>query len=396
MTSPSTLTEATEVESAIHAFTGLMEELQDSHKALEERAEFFEAELRVKNEELAGKVSELENLGRHLEAILGALPTGVIERDSSGQITRANDAAAYLLGLKASELVGQTQVSGLPQSRRKASPLPYTRPDGEERVLDLRQRKVMDENGKVTSLLDILEDRTELERITEHLHNQRRMAALGTMAGGIAHEVRNPMNAIRGFASLLERSHGDDEQVERHTRRIITGVDEVDRILSSVLAFANPERLQLEEQDSAECVADALDMVARDTGDQSAWEISSEAESASFVGDGLQLRIALRNLIANAQNAQTQGGAVHISTTATEDELLFQVDDAGPGLDPSLIRRLRDPFFTTRAEGTGLGLALVDTIARLHGGSLEFDSTPSPLGGASFLIRVPRNQRRPR
>lgn len=378
---------AVDVEQAIHAFTGVMAELQGSHKALEERAERMEAELSTANKQLAAKVAELETLHRHLDSILVALPTGVIERDPNGEVVRMNRAARRLLGLDP-DGTDLGDLAGIELGAQEGSTL-LAGPDGTERNLDLRKAEVCDDSGQTTAHLQILEDRTELTRITEHLHNQSKMVALGTMAGGIAHEVRNPMNAIRGFASLLLRSHGEDTTVRRHAERITAGVDEVDAILSSVLAFADPERLRLEDQNAQDCVLEAVQLVNRDAGDMTPWKVTVVAPPIPFVGDGFQLRIALRNLIANAIQVQPSGGTVHVKAEVADDALVFEVDDAGPGIDPSLLRRLRDPFFTTRAEGTGLGLPLVDTIARLHGGSLEIESTPSPLGGARFVLRVP-------
>lgn len=382
--------DAAEVETAIHAFTGLITELQASHRALESRAQRMEAELCAANDQLASKVRQLDVMRRHQEAILLALPTGVVEREPNGRVRRINAAARELLGLDQGDpleslSLAVDQPEGL---------LPIVDAKGVQRTLDLRKAVVRSEDGSATTQLQILEDRTEIERVTEHLHSQARMAALGTMAGGIAHEVRNPMNAIRGFAALLQRSHGTDATVDRHTQRIIAGVDEVDAILSSVLAFADPEKLSLERLDAATCLQDAIQLVQRDNRELADWKLIAEPAEASFVGDGFQLRIALRNLIANAIDAQPHGGTVHMSVGCNEVDLFFQVDDAGQGLDSSILQRLRDPFFTTRPEGTGLGLALVDTIARLHGGSLEIDPTRSPLGGARFTLRVPLLPRR--
>ena len=181
----------------------------------------------------------------------------------------------------------------------------------------------------------------------------------------------------------------DADAIDRHTQRITAGVDEVDAILSSVLAFADPEKLNLESQDAFSCLQDAVALIKRDTPSTNHWEMEHVSGTATFVGDGFQLRIALRNLIANAIESQPQGGSVRMQVTSDDHSLAFEIEDAGPGIDPSLTRRLRDPFFTTRPEGTGLGLALVDTIARLHGGSLEIDPTPNSLGGARFVLRIP-------
>jgi signal transduction histidine kinase len=113
------------------------------------------------------------------------------------------------------------------------------------------------------------------------------------------------------------------------------------------------------------------------------------ANLPAFAGDYIKLRQALRNLIANAIQAQPDGGSVHVEARLENGEVVLAVSDAGPGIPKEALARVLEPFFTTRAEGTGLGLALVNTIARLHGGRVEVSREPAPLGGAHIQIHVP-------
>ena len=108
-----------------------------------------------------------------------------------------------------------------------------------------------------------------------------------------------------------------------------------------------------------------------------------------IIADRIKVRQALRNLIANACDAQPEGGDVHVAARATERGVEFRVSDAGPGLRPQDVHRLCDPFFTTRADGTGLGLALVQRVAQLHAGGFEPQSKPAALGGACFALTIP-------
>ena len=103
----------------------------------------------------------------------------------------------------------------------------------------------------------------------------------------------------------------------------------------------------------------------------------------------IELRQALRNLVVNAMDVQPEGGHVLVTVTCDAAGTCFQVEDAGPGVSAEIVDRIREPFFTTRAEGTGLGLALVHSIADLHGGELDLDAAPSSLGGACFRLRIP-------
>lgn len=228
----------------------------------------------------------------------------------------------------------------------------------------------------------------ELTRMGERVNQLDKMAALGTMAGGIAHEIRNPMNAIKGFAALLVREGQLEEKHERWARGICEGTTEVDAIITGMLSFADPEQLRLEEINAvalaSEAVRSATEGLASD-----GWNIEMRVPALSFHGDRLKLRHALRNLIANAIDVQPDGGHVTIEFAQVGENARICVSDAGPGFAPDVALRATDPFFTTRAEGTGLGLALVHTIAQLHGGSFEVSPTPSPRGGATVFLTIP-------
>ena len=124
--------------------------------------------------------------------------------------------------------------------------------------------------------------------------------------------------------------------------------------------------------------------------DAGRWSLEFECPDLEVHVDRIKLRQAIRNLVANAIEAQPEGGRVRVSVEARQDEFLVHVHDAGPGVPADLARRVAEPFFTTRAEGTGLGLALVHSIVRLHGGALELSPSPSLCGGAHFVLRLPR------
>jgi len=370
----------TDVESAIRAFTGVLAELQDSHADLASRAERVEAELCRTNEELT--------------AILSSLPTGVVVRNADARVVRVNEAALAILDCSEESLLGQTDWPGLQGSQASGETHEFVRADRKHIVLQNRYSTVRTPDGVEAGSVEILDDRTTLQAMTERLHESDKMAALGTMAGGIAHEIRNPLNAVKGFAALLAEQLPSGSKHVRWAGLIQEGVDECNAIIGSMLTFADPERLQLETIQARELVGDALAAVRRDLvmdADDRRYEFSVEVDDLRLIGDRIKLRQALRNLIANAVEAQPQGGAVLISVTELEHAARLRVTDAGPGIPHDLVHRVCDPFFTTRAEGTGLGLALVHTIARLHGGALEIAAEPAQLGGADVAITIPKS-----
>lgn len=381
------MTSRAEPSPLVDELSRIKDSLLESYARLEERAERVELELVATNAELARKVAELDAARSHLEAILHALPTGVVVRDGDGTIARVNEAACTILGASERELVGRDAHPGLSGSRADGANRSFLRPDGEQRVLVSRWSPIRS-GGSV----EIVDDRTEIERLQERLLAQSKMAALGTMSGGIAHEIRNPMNAVRGFAELLRREVTADTRLARYASRICEGVDEADQIIASMLTFAAPERLTLEDVEPAELLNDAVESAKRalpgnETGKK--WRVVSSASAPAFLADRIKVRQALRNLVANALQAQPDGGVVEASITRDAGDVLFRVQDAGPGIPPGLRSRVAEPFFTTRAEGTGLGLALVHSIAELHGGRLQVSPVPSALGGADIAFRIP-------
>ncbi len=381
------VTSRTETSPLVDELSLIKDSLLKSYARLEERAERVELELVAANAELARKVGELDAARSHLEAVLHAIPTGVVVRDERGVIARVNEAACSILHTSEQDLVGSKSHPALQSTQATGENHDFERTDGELRVLCSRWSPIRS-GGSV----EIVDDRTEFERLQERLLAQSKMAALGTMSGGIAHEIRNPMNAVRGFAELLRRDLSPGTRAYRFASRICEGVDEADQIIASMLTFASPERLPLEMVDPAEVCRDAIEAAKRvlpGNATEKNWRIISSTSAPAFLADRIKVRQALRNLVANAIQAQPDGGVVDVSITRDGDDVLFRVRDAGPGIPPRLRARVAEPFFTTRAEGTGLGLALVHSIAELHGGRLQVSQSAADLGGADIAFRIP-------
>jgi len=368
----------------------LLDDLRRRYDELEKRALYVEEELSRTNHELEERVGELNGLKRHLEAVLESLPCGVVVRDAEGCIVRTNEAVERILGLDRTELLGATQGSGhrgLMSSAASDEPHEIRRPDGQRRVVANRYSTVKAESGELVGSVEIVDDRTERASLQERLHAADKLGALGTLSAGVAHELRNPLNAVKGFASLFLRQDFDDDRYRRWASCIVQGVDEADVIIENMLSFGSPQRLRIETVDPADLLEGAVRLVRSESEDPV--QIDFEAKAPGFQADRIKLRQAIRNLAANAQRAQGANGQISIALTLEKNEIHIRIADAGPGISAEERKRVMDPFYTTNADGTGLGLPLVAVIARLHGGELELSPDPSPLGGAEFLIRFP-------
>jgi len=373
------------LEAAMRALSSISATLSESYSALEARTQRIERELER-------RLAELDAVHRHLTAVLDALPSGVVVRDAEGRVVRVNAATERILGAAADELVGERAHPALDgEGARELAhgwlERELERADGERRVVASR-RSPVPEHGSV----EILEDRTELVELGERLHALDKLAALGNMAGGIAHELRNPMHAAAGFAALLVPRLAEDSRERHFAVRIAQSLANAEAVLTSMLTLAAPERLVPETVD-VEALVDEAAALALEAyvpeGEPAAWTVERRVEPATLRGDRIKLRQALRNLIANAIDVQPRGGRVLVEARRAGDALELAVGDSGPGVPPELRGRVLEPFFTTRAEGTGLGLPLVATIADLHGGRLTLSPRPSELGGARFTILLP-------
>ncbi|QDV05000.1 Sporulation kinase E [Planctomycetes bacterium Poly30] len=389
---------AAQVENAIATFTSVLENLQASHTRLEERARRVDAELCAANEALGQKVHELDRVKQHLESVLTSIPTGAIVYDTEGRIVRANDAALTILGVTRTDLLGVGTVAGLSGPAADGRETEVECADGVTRVLVRRYRPVHVEGGIPAGGVEVIEDQSELVRATERLHRLDKTAALGTMAGGIAHEIRNPLHAIQGFAQLLCREADGDSRATRHAVRIQEGVNEIESIVASMLGIAGEGELRVETFNARALVREAVEAVLSEREAPDLWTMELIGPAATIQADRIKLRQAVRNLVANACDAQPAGGPVRVETMPAKNGVTITVTDAGPGIPSKDIERICDPFFTTRAEGTGMGLALVQRVAELHGGVLELQApnsailTPAgqtPLNGACFALTIP-------
>jgi nitrogen fixation/metabolism regulation signal transduction histidine kinase len=296
----------------VESLSTISDHLVASYAALSQRAQHVENELVAANEKLEEKVAELDALRGHLEAILSALPTGVVVRDGDGRIVRVNPAVGAILGTSDRELIGERTHPHLCGAKADGASRELARADGQRAVVATRWSPVYGARGESLGSVEILDDRTELAKLTERLHDLDKMAALGNMAGGIAHEIRNPMNAIGGFAELLRREFEPATRQHRFATRIREGIVEIDAIIANVLSFANPDRLCLETVDAKELVLDAIRSARRSLPDgapHDRWQITHDVHARPFQADRIKVRQALRNLVANALQAQPTAGA---------------------------------------------------------------------------------------
>jgi len=231
--------------------------------------------------------------------------------------------------------------------------------------------------------------RDELASKNRELERRSRLAALGEMAAGIAHEIRNPLGGISLYAGLLARQVADRPPALSLAGRIGSGVSRLDQIVNDVLAFAGEIHPEIRPVSLASVVAAAQDLAAG-RFEQGQTRLICEVDDGSVAADAALLMRAISNLLYNAADAAGEG-EVRLRAKIGRDTVEIEVCDSGPGIAPDVLDKIFDPFFTTKDAGTGLGLAIVHRIVDSHDGRLRVSNAPAPagLGGARFCIVLP-------
>jgi signal transduction histidine kinase len=233
----------------------------------------------------------------------------------------------------------------------------------------------------------------DLERSREDLIRAAKLAVVGEMAAIMAHEVRTPLGILRSSAQMLKREPHLSLEGKEMTDFIVSETDRLNRLVSTLLECARPRPPVFQQQDVHSIIQRAVDLLAQRAarrGIRIAMEL--HADPSTLPCDGEQLVQVFLNLLINAFQVLPEGGRITIRTAVDQDQLDIEIEDNGPGVPPEHAPRVFDPFFTTRDEGMGLGLTVVQQIVRIHGGDVTLST--SVHGGACFRCVLPRTPER--
>jgi len=236
----------------------------------------------------------------------------------------------------------------------------------------------------------------ELKETQTFLVHLEKMVALGEMSTTIAHEIKNPLTSIGGFARRLDRAISEESQEKKYTQTIIKEVSRLEKILNDLLNYTREESLVFKELDLPDILEESLSMVTegiRSGGIQLVKEFAEEVPKV--IGDSLQLKQAFFNLINNACQAMTERGVlslrVHSFSKNGSSYIKVEVEDTGKGIDPENLHNIFNPFYSTKESRLGLGLPIVHKIITSHRGQIEVDNHPGK--GTNFIITLPASER---
>jgi len=343
----------------------------------------------------------LQDTTAYAEEIVTHLPVGLIATDPAGKIVFYNTAAGRITGLNLDALRGRDadetlpgSLCGLKEALERGETIleeemACQTAQGIEVPVSVSAVRIINADGDYVGQVLILRDLGEVRRLQEEVRRQEKLAAIGGLAAGVAHEIRNPLSSIKAlatfFAGQFDRGSEGREAADVMTRE----VDRLNRAITELLEFARPTDLKLQKADLQFLIARSLQLVRQDAADHNihiATRIDDDLCSVRVDPD--RFSQCLLNLYLNAIEAMESGGTL---TVRCRDDrrrgIEITVADTGPGVAPEHRKQIFDPYFTTKPKGTGLGLAIVHKIVEAHAGRLTLESTPGR--GSRFVLHLP-------
>ena len=346
-------------------------------------------------------VSQVLRLEQRFRALFATVPVAIFTLDEGGALRSVNPAARALAGfgetaprladflLPAEIPYVDAQMAAVRGGERREFLMHLRRPDGAVREAAVVAVPAAGEDAGTPLVLAIARDVTDEQRLREQLGHTEKLAALGRLVSGVAHELNNPLAGISALAQALIL----DEPLDVGSRRVVESIrSEATRaaqIVTDLLAFARQRPLRRADIDLGALVRDVVDSAGDRLG---RWTVECQADLPAVHADPDQLRQVVVNLLANGGHAmRATGGAGTVRVAARDDVVVLEVLDAGPGIPPDVMARIFEPFFTTKpaGEGTGLGLSISHGIIRAHGGEILAENRPG--GGARIWFELPRH-----
>ncbi|WP_439509966.1 sensor histidine kinase [Marinimicrobium koreense] len=372
-------------------FEDLSQRLVTSHEMLERKVAELSGELSSLEKERREAQVEKEKIANRLDNLINFLPGGVIVLDSTGRVTEANPVAVDLLG---------EPLEGMPWRDVIARSFKPRSDDGHEVSLqDGRRIRIATRNLGVDGQIILLTDLTETRRLQSELSRHERLSAMGKMMSALAHQIRTPLSTAMLYAGHLRNGELDESRRGEFTDKLSSRLNHIERQIQDMLLFVKGE-LPLNDyvtvEDLQNGLAEALEVPLNTSASHCQWlnscaHVHLRCNREALIG-------ALQNLANNSIQAVGKGAELLINfkheVVQGQHWLAIHLTDKGPGIDPELLPRVRDLFVTTKSQGTGLGLAVVQAVSRAHGGAFDLRSEVGQ--GTSATVLLPLTQPLPR
>jgi two-component system sensor histidine kinase HydH len=342
------------------------------------------------------------------DQVVDNMPVGLMTIDAEGKIASFNQAAEAILHFNSREVVGKlasqilpVHLCGLtPGSKDPATTIEKeidcSLLDGKSIPMDVSISPLEDDEGTFWGHIILFRDLTEVRNLQREIETSRRLASLGKLAAGVAHEIRNPLSSIKGFATYFRERYRAHPEDQKTAEIMIQEVDRLNRVITQLLDFARPLSIEKKRTSLHNLVNHSLKMIERQANEKNIrLEKALSADIGEVKVDPDRISQILLNLYLNAIEAmEVRGGILTVALSRETDPfpaVKIAISDTGVGIKKEDLEHIFDPYFTTKSSGTGLGLAIVHKIVEAHGGEIRVQSDPGR--GTTFSLYFPLSER---
>ncbi len=347
--------------------------------------------------------ASLSRIKAFSDNLVDNMPIGLLALDDQKTITSINTTAEEMLGISQKEIVGKPISKVLP-SRLLQS---FAKVDEQGEIiseevkceikpdrsvpLEISASAIYDENGdRPISYALLLKDLSEIDELRKEVARSQRLASIGNLAAGVAHEIRNPLSTIKGFATYFRERYKEVPKDQQTATIMINEVDRLDRVVGQLLELARPVRISPEPTDIAGFLQSSLHLI-RQNAENKGISVATNllGKPCEITMDRDRINQVLLNLYLNAIDAMTEGDTLEIGMHCLNSEHAVEitVTDTGKGIPDEDLSKVFDPYFTTKPSGTGLGLAIAHNILEAHQGKINVENRPE--GGTRFTVTIP-------
>ena len=348
--------------------------------------------------------ASLSRIKAFSDNLVESMPIGLIAINEEHKIASFNHVAEFTLGLSAEKLIGQDAANVLPiellqqidlldsGSSLIEKEIECSTRKGKRIPLEVGAQPLRDAENNLFGYVLLFKDLSEIRALRREIARNQRLASVGRLAAGVAHEIRNPLSSIKGLATYFKERYQDKLDDQQIANIMIQEVDRLNRVVGQLLDFARPIKISKKPISMQALIQDSLKLVERQASEKNITiETRFPAQMDPVSVDSDRLNQVLLNLYLNAIDSMDEGGRLEIliPNAAQKHTTEIKIIDDGNGISPEDLAHIFDPYFTTKATGTGLGLAIVHNIVDAHGGKVMAESHPGR--GTTFSIRLPLN-----
>jgi len=346
--------------------------------------------------------ASLSRIKAFSDNVVEHMPIGLIALDDERHIAAFNNTAESVLQLSHRRVIGEDAETILPpelwtelkcleiQNEVIEKEIDCTVGDGNIVPLEIGASLLEDENSTSLGYVILFKDLTEVRLLRREIERSRRLASVGRLAAGVAHEIRNPLSSIKGFATYFKERYQDVPQDQQTATIMIQEVDRLNRVVSQLLEFARPVKIKPQSMNLSALIDDSIKLIENQAAEKGiAIKTRNSIRDTQIMVDPDRLNQVLLNVYLNALESMDSGGElkIELSSNSEADGIDINISDTGCGISPEDLLKIFDPYYTTKSSGTGLGLAIAHNIIETIGGQIVVESHPDQ--GTTFRIIIP-------